>query len=108
MEHTSSFSPRSFPFSVLGVVGAWGEGGGGLGERRRLRLPKRILVHPCFQTLGDLAKRITPETSVFRNVIFLLNLELNSILNSILMTYMLPREDKGDSEGIPIYTLLHR
>ena len=27
-------------------------------------------------TLGDLAKRITRETSVFRNVIFLLNLEL--------------------------------
>ena len=77
MEHTSSFSPRSFPFSVLGVGGAWG--GGGVCERRRLRLPKRILVHPCFQTLGDLAKRITRETSVFRNVIFLLNLELNSI-----------------------------
>ena len=107
MEHTSSFSPRSFPFSVLGVVGAWG-GGGGLCERRRLRLPKRIVVHPCFQTLGDLAKRITRETSVFRNVIFLLNLQLNFILNSILMTYMLLTEDKGDSEGIPIYTLLHR
>ena len=63
--------------------------GHGGGERRRLRLPKRILVHPCFQTLGDLAKRITRETSVFLNVVFLLNLELNSILNSILITYML-------------------
>ena len=82
--------------------------GGGVCERRRLRLPKRIVVHPCFQTLGDLAKRITRGTSVFRNVVFLLNLELNFILNSILMTYMLLREDKGDSEGIPIYTLLHR
>ena len=48
------------------------------GERRSLRLPKRILVHQCFQTLGDLAKRITHETSVFLNVAFLLNLELNS------------------------------
>ena len=91
--------------SLFRVEGWLGHGGG---ERRRLRLPKGILVHECFQTLGDLAKRITRETSVFRNVIFLLNLELNSILNSILMTYMLPREDKGDSEGIPIYTLLHR
>ena len=37
------FSPRSFPFSGWGVVGAWG------GERRRLRLQKGYLFTSVFK-----------------------------------------------------------
>lgn len=76
---TFTWHGTRFEFFLLGpslfrVEGWLGHRGG---ERRKLRLPKRILVHECFQTLGDLAKRITREKSVFRNVTFLLNLELN-------------------------------
>ena len=83
--HGTRFQFFSEVLPFFGLRGGWGMGEGkGVGWDSKKDTCSRV-----FQTLGDLAKRITRETSVYLNVTFLLNLELNSILNSILITYML-------------------